>query len=56
MKELKAKENGYLTQINIESESDRVYVTELMSITADYEHWRDASESEYQEWLIKYNK
>lgn len=50
MNELKAKDNGYLTQVAEVEISERVFVKAVCGVTATAEYWREATPQEIEAW------
>ena len=55
MKEITAKQGMYLTQVVVQDEQDRMFITKLTGISVDALQWRDATPEEKLEWEDKYN-
>ena len=49
MKEIKAKEGYYLTQVD-EVGDNRIFVTALKGANIDESQWREATQYEKEEW------
>ena len=45
----------YLTQVVVQDEQDRMFITKLTGISVDALQWRDATPEEKLEWEDKYN-
>lgn len=52
--QLTATEGMYLTQVNLENESSRVFVTKVMGDDINIEDWREATVEERDAWENEY--
>ena len=50
MNELKAKDNGYLTQVAEIEISERIFVKAVCGVYATAEYWREATPQEIEAW------
>ena len=50
MKEITAKPNMYLTQLEVSEEQNRIFITKLKGVNVDSSLWRDATPTEKEEW------
>ena len=48
MKEIKAKEGYYLTQVK--EVEDRIFITAIKGVNVNESDWREATQSEKEEW------
>ena len=54
MNEIRAKKRFFLTQITVENEQDRLFIQGLKGISVSITEWRDAPQTEKEEWEAKY--
>ena len=50
MNELKAKDNGYLTQVAEVEINERIFVKAVCGVYATAEYWREATPQEIEAW------
>ena len=50
MKEITAKQNMYLTQVEVSDEQNRMFLTKLIGASVNISLWRDATQTEKEEW------
>lgn len=50
MKEIKSREGYYLTQASDVADSERTYITAIKGVNVNESDWREATQSEKDEW------